>query len=952
MRTGASRWPLVGCEGELDVFKRVWADRQIQGVVISGGAGVGKSRLAEAFLARAVRLGARGGRATATAAATPVPLGAIAHLIPAGVDLADPVRGFAAAAEALAGRQPYALLVDDLHLLDAASTVLLRQLMDARVIRLIGTVRSGQPGGAASAALAGGSAVHRVDLTELDPVRTGAVLEAALGGPVARGARHALHTATRGNLRYLRELVTWAVQSQALTCDGEIWELAGDPPAGPALTDLVEARLAAVPAGRPALELLALCEPLDASSVASPETLADLDAAGLIRAGQDRRRTTLTLAYPLHGTVLRAGLSPLRRRTLLLDQCARTRAAGARRRGDAMRLAAWELTATGTAGPALLAAGAAQAREAGDFGAALRLLGALPPEEHTVATRTLTGEALSRLGRWEQAEAVLAKLSDEPLGEAEVLAVALIRVINLLYGGAGVSEVLEVTTAARGRVATAAGRRSLRVHEGYARIALGQVGAGLTLLADLAPETVDAEAWLAGARAKAVGLALTGRSDEAARWSEHARAAYRSCARRPLSHPAAHGTDRVLAATEAGRLTEAVGLTEGESRRAYPRPDGPPARGGEDPGGGVMRPAAGVASMGEAGPDLEGGFAAGAGGAGEDPGGVLARVQTGVVLGRAAWLAGRPGLARRWWAEASSLARGAGYVRALRLLNAGLAACAASVGDLAAADAALAENATLPLLTPLFLSVAEERIGEAWLLAARGRQAQARAVLTDAAGIARATGHVASEALLLTDVARLGGAAEVAARLADLADVCDGDLAPARARFAAALAAGDPGDLLTAAGVLANTGQELAAAEAAAAAAALWRRTREPGRAAAAAREAAAYETRRPAVRTPLLAGTETPAPLSAREQQIAEFAAAGIASKEIAETLALSVRTVHNHLQKIYRKLGINTRRELREILHPHAVVPCRVFPPMLTIGPINRTDRDRRRPSHGRSR
>jgi hypothetical protein len=36
-------------------------------------------------------------------------------------------------------------------------------------------------------------------------------------------------------------------------------------------------------------------------------------------------------------------------------------------------------------------------------------------------------------------------------------------------------------------------------------------------------------------------------------------------------------------------------------------------------------------------------------------------------------------------------------------------------------------------------------------------------------------------------------------------------------------------------------------------------------------------------------------------------------------------VRTVHNHLQKIYRKLGINTRRELREILHPRAVPPCR---------------------------
>jgi ATP/maltotriose-dependent transcriptional regulator MalT len=330
----------------------------------------------------------------------------------------------------------------------------------------------------------------------------------------------------------------------------------------------------------------------------------------------------------------------------------------------------------------------------------------------------------------------------------------------------------------------------------------------------------------------------------------------------------------------------------------------------------------------------------------------LARIQVGIAAGRAEWLAGHPATARRWWAEAASLAREIGNARGLRLLNAGLAACAALVGDLGAADAALAENAILPLVTPLFFSAAEERIGEAWVLAARGRQSQARVILTDAAGIARATGHLAGEALLLTDVARLGGAAEVAGRLADLADRCDGDLARARARLAAALAADDPDELRATAGELTATGQELVGAEAAATAAAIWRRNGEPRRATVAAREAAAYEAHGPGVRTPLLAGGETPAPLSAREQEIAEFAAAGIASKEIAETLHLSVRTVHNHLQKIYRKLGINTRRELREILHPHTAAPCRIFPPILTIGPINRTDRDRRRPSHGRSR
>lgn len=58
-----------------------------------------------------------------------MPLGAIAHLIPPGLDLSDSVRGFAAVARALPepgdGRKRV-LLVDDLQWLDAASAMLLR----------------------------------------------------------------------------------------------------------------------------------------------------------------------------------------------------------------------------------------------------------------------------------------------------------------------------------------------------------------------------------------------------------------------------------------------------------------------------------------------------------------------------------------------------------------------------------------------------------------------------------------------------------------------------------------------------------------------------------------------------------------------------------------------------------------------------------------------------------
>ena len=46
--------------------------------------------------------------------------------------------------------------------------------------------------------------------------------------------------------------------------------------------------------------------------------------------------------------------------------------------------------------------------------------------------------------------------------------------------------------------------------------------------------------------------------------------------------------------------------------------------------------------------------------------------------------------------------------------------------------------------------------------------------------------------------------------------------------------------------------------------------------------------------------------PLTARERDIATLAAQGESSKEIAERLFLSVRTVNNHLQNVYSKLGV----------------------------------------------
>ena len=58
--------------------------------------------------------------------------------------------------------------------------------------------------------------------------------------------------------------------------------------------------------------------------------------------------------------------------------------------------------------------------------------------------------------------------------------------------------------------------------------------------------------------------------------------------------------------------------------------------------------------------------------------------------------------------------------------------------------------------------------------------------------------------------------------------------------------------------------------------------------------------------------GVGATVPLTDREREIALLVARGASSKDVAATLFLSTRTIDNHLQRIYSKLGVSTRSEL----------------------------------------
>ncbi|MEV6784308.1 helix-turn-helix transcriptional regulator [Streptomyces sp. NPDC051098] len=61
-------------------------------------------------------------------------------------------------------------------------------------------------------------------------------------------------------------------------------------------------------------------------------------------------------------------------------------------------------------------------------------------------------------------------------------------------------------------------------------------------------------------------------------------------------------------------------------------------------------------------------------------------------------------------------------------------------------------------------------------------------------------------------------------------------------------------------------------------------------------------------------------APLTPREREVAALAATGMSNRDIAHRLVVSVRTVENHLHRIYHKLGITARNALRRGLEQAA--------------------------------
>jgi DNA-binding NarL/FixJ family response regulator len=870
-----ARWPLVGRTRELAELERlIDGAGSTRGVALFGEAGVGKTRL----VGEAVAAGRGGGMAVewvrAAEAARDIPLGSFAHLV-APVDDAhfrdDLLHHALARLTARAGEGGFLLAVDDAHLLDDVSIALIHLVVTQprSPVRLVLSARTGERLPEGLVGLWKDELVDRIDVGPLDREATEELVLTVLGDGVPASLLDRIWRLSRGNVLFVRELVTTAVERRASGAEGRV-ALAGEG-GQERLRDLVEERLRLIePRWRSALEVVAVGEqvPLDAAErLIHPADLEALERRGLVAIVGTGPTEVLQVGHPLHGEVVAAGVPRLRRRAILHDL---VEAVGDDARFDRLRLATWRLESGDPGDPEQLIGLARDAMARLDHRLAERLAVAAGGTGRADAGRLL-GEALAGQARIEASEAVLSAL--QPADAEEVARVALARAANLFLHLNRSTDAFAVLRVAdedlAGHPEWQAECRSVLAQMLMFSFRLTEAGevAEALLLEPATPET---------ARLRATPVALTvrsaaGRIDAGLALLDDELYASAERHRRDVPYGGIQlRMARYQALYWAGRFRELDDYTAADLDLAIDHP--PPSLRGILSGfrGGALL----VRGRARAG---------------------LAELERSVrALAESDWFGQRP------LAEA---------VRARAAVFAGDLATASEAVD--AADAAFAADMLRGARTLPFIE-----LSRCWLLAARGEASDAAdrclALATALEGVAAPLAVESAHAAV-----RLGRPEPVLDLLDRLAAAVDGPLPPAAARHARALAAADADGLVAVAADMEALGADLVAAEVLRAASNLFRRAERGAPAAAAARRVddlldACGRPASPCLEPVAVVGEE----LTDRELEVATLAARGRTSPEIAAALYLSVRTVDTHLHRVYRKLMVEGRHELAAAL------------------------------------
>ncbi|MEV4808411.1 LuxR C-terminal-related transcriptional regulator [Micromonospora avicenniae] len=879
-----SRWSFVGRTDELDRLLSAVTGREGRGLFYSGSAGIGKSRLLREGVAALPNDRYAIWSIAASATTASLPFGGLVQVLPAeqpqGLSPAGILRWALDVLQQQAAGRRIVLAIDDAHLLDQPSAALVHLVARADNATVIGTLRDGEQIPLPIRALWTDDLVDKAELSPMAPAETAGLLAAILGGPVDAGSADRLGRLSAGNPLLLRELVHAASGSAELTRTYGIWKWTGRLELAPNLTDLIDTRIGQLtPAVRAVVELVAFGEPLGLQLLYQAVDRQDVEIAeerGLITVIQHDRRTNVRLAHPLYGEIMRRRCPVSRTRRLQAQLAELLERVGKRRRDDLLRVAVWRLDSGTAQNAALLLEAAGQAFSRYDVPLATRLARAALDAGGGFDAAELLATILMFADRPEEAIDVLDAVSPDPAERQRFARWLTVRGMVTYWGLSHESTVEEIATRAES-LTDSADQARVRAFEAIMRLHRLDTATALRLsqsvldrpaasvaARELARSTV---AYLQAAQGqlRRSGTAIAQVHSEAARW--RADMPYLQ-----LALELARGTRLTLAGDLAG--IDAI----------------------------VADEFADLAGAGD--------FRLGTG--------YLAILQA-----YAARLRGQSDAALR-----TSL--GACAVLATSRVYAGLAQAeraqaAALRGDATQAAEAMAEadRTQAPGMAVLYPWLEQAR-GAA--LAAAGDLPGAVKQLTDLVDRLRTDGFAGHEVHVLYDLVRLdqagapvgptcsdGSRRIVAQRLTELSERVDGDLPPLLARHARAAVSGSPAELFAVADAFAARELNVFAAEATAAV--LDRLRRERPAAAGEARERlAALLNRCDLIHTPALrAGTPT---LTDREWEVARLAAQGATSKAVAEKLYLSARTVENHLQRIYAKLGVTSRAELHAAL------------------------------------
>jgi DNA-binding CsgD family transcriptional regulator len=238
-------------------------------------------------------------------------------------------------------------------------------------------------------------------------------------------------------------------------------------------------------------------------------------------------------------------------------------------------------------------------------------------------------------------------------------------------------------------------------------------------------------------------------------------------------------------------------------------------------------------------------------------------------------------------------------------------------------DEAAAALAALDKVRRPFRSLDYElSLARAWVAAGEGAVSEAIAVLLSAAQRAAAKGQFAAEVMCLQTATQFGDRSS-APRLRELEGIVEGPRVGVATRFAEALRdGGAAAQLASVSEEFERLGDLVAAVDAAAHAALAYRRQGLRGSALSCSTRAAALAEQCGASTSALRQAGE-PLPLTDREREIVMLIGEGLSSREIAERLTLSVRTVESHVYRAMLKTGTTTRDELAALLPRHRARP-----------------------------